>query len=90
MASLLARIRRGRAAPPLPAPAPAPPPAPYAPARRRGRTQEEIAAELPDDDLREDLGESLDLYVLGSKPRCEEAEYLELLRDAIDRMEDER
>jgi len=26
------------------------------------------------------------MYVLGSKPRCEEVEYLELMEDAIDRI----
>lgn len=42
--------------------------------------------DLPDEDLAEDLSESLDMYVLGSKPRCEEAEYLELMEDAIERI----
>ncbi|WP_208876052.1 hypothetical protein [Streptomyces armeniacus] len=81
MASLIARIRRRRRRPSA-----------AAPARTRcpGRAQEEIAADLPDDDLGDDLSESLDLYELGSKPRCEEAEYLELMQDAIERIAYER
>lgn len=42
--------------------------------------------DLPDEDLSEDLTETLDMYVLGSKPRCEEAEYLELMETAIERI----
>jgi hypothetical protein len=51
-----------------------------------GRVQSELALDLPDEDLCEDLNDALDLYVLGSKPRCEEAEYLELMEDALDRI----
>ncbi|MCX2971023.1 MULTISPECIES: hypothetical protein [Streptomyces] len=40
--------------------------------------------ELPDDDLAGDAQEALDLYVPGSKPRCEEYEYLTLLQAADD------
>ncbi|GAA3057840.1 hypothetical protein GCM10020000_45670 [Streptomyces olivoverticillatus] len=47
----------------------------------------ELAAELPDEDLGQDLDDCLDTYVLGSKPRCEEVEYLELVQEAIDRIE---
>ncbi|SCK28807.1 hypothetical protein [Streptomyces sp. WMMB 322] len=51
------------------------------------RIQGDLALDyLPDEDLAEDLTESLDMYVLGSKPRCEEAEYLELVEDAIERI----
>lgn len=51
------------------------------------RIQGDLALDdLPDEDFAEDLSESLDMYVLGSKPRCEEAEYLELVEDAIDRI----
>ncbi|MCT2592289.1 hypothetical protein LHJ74_20685 [Streptomyces sp. N2-109] len=50
------------------------------------RAYEEISAELPEEDLREDLSESLDLYVMGSKPRCEEVEYLDLVHDAMDQI----
>ena len=74
MTSLIARVRRRRGRP-VPAFAPL----------ASGRAYEEIAADLPDEDLAEDLAESLDLYVHGSKPRCE-AEYLELMRDAIERI----
>lgn len=77
MASLIARIRHRRRRPAVPGPRPT-------------RAYEEIAADLPDEDLNEDLSASLELYELGSKPRCEEAEYLELLRDAIERIERER
>jgi hypothetical protein len=52
-----------------------------------GRVQSDLAAELPDEDLQEDLADCLDLYEPGTKPRCEEAEYLLLVRDAIDRVE---
>lgn len=48
--------------------------------------QGDLAVDLPDEDLAEDLSETLDLYVLGTKPRCEEAEYLELMEDAIERI----
>ncbi|WP_181786239.1 hypothetical protein [Streptomyces phytophilus] len=51
-----------------------------------GRVRGDLAAELPDEDLGEDLVESLDLYRMGSKPRCEEVEYLELVQEAVERM----
>ncbi|MFC5147346.1 hypothetical protein [Streptomyces aureoversilis] len=47
----------------------------------------ELADDLPDEDLTQDLGDCLDRYELGSKPRCEEVEYLEMVQDAIDRIE---
>lgn len=47
----------------------------------------ELALELPDEDIGEDLDDCLDLYHYGSKPRCEEIEYLELVRDAQDRID---
>ncbi|WP_425830539.1 hypothetical protein [Streptomyces fractus] len=46
----------------------------------------ELALELPDEDIGEDLDDCLDFYRFGSKPRCEEIEYLELVRDARDRI----
>lgn len=46
----------------------------------------ELAADLPDEDVAEDLSDCLDNYVLGSKPRCEEVEYLELVQEAMDRI----
>lgn len=46
----------------------------------------ELALELPDEDINEDLDDCLDFYRPGSKPRCEEAEYLALVRDARDRI----
>ncbi|WP_078843142.1 hypothetical protein [Streptomyces albus] len=52
-----------------------------------GRIVSELADELPDEDLMEDLDDSIDLYRAGTKPSCEESEYLWLLRDARDRME---
>jgi hypothetical protein len=52
----------------------------------RSRVYDEIAADLPDEDLSEDLADTLDLYRSGSKPRCEEAEYQDLIQDAVDRM----
>ncbi|WP_146074973.1 hypothetical protein [Streptomyces sp. Ru73] len=52
-----------------------------------GLVQSELAAELPDEDLGEELTDCLDLYEMGSKPRCEEVEFLELVREAIDRIE---
>lgn len=45
-----------------------------------------LIEELPDEDLADDLQHALDLYVVGSKPPCEEAEYLSLLHDARDGM----
>ncbi|GEB48774.1 MULTISPECIES: hypothetical protein [Streptomyces] len=51
-----------------------------------GRVYDDLADGLPEEDLAEDLTESLELYVMGSKPRCEESEYLELVEDAIERM----
>ncbi|MEU2869025.1 hypothetical protein ABZ769_07450 [Streptomyces olivoreticuli] len=47
----------------------------------------ELAAELPEEDLGQDLDDCLVRYEFGSKPRCEEVEYLELVQDAIDRIE---
>ncbi|MFM9369356.1 hypothetical protein [Streptomyces sp. Da 82-17] len=46
----------------------------------------ELELDLPDEDLAEDPQDSLDFYEPGSKPRCEELEYLQLLRDARDRI----
>ncbi|MFW6695621.1 hypothetical protein [Streptomyces sp. MAR4 CNX-425] len=51
-----------------------------------GRILEDLAAALPDEDLGEDLAESLELYRVGSKPRCEEVEYLDLLEEAVERL----
>ena len=51
-----------------------------------GMVRSELAADLPDEDLGEDLDDCLALYELGSKPRCEEAEYLGMVQDAIDRI----
>ncbi|UGY93146.1 hypothetical protein [Streptomyces gobiensis] len=45
-----------------------------------------LIEDLPDEDIAADPQEALDLYVMGSKPRCEEAEYLALLNDAVDRI----
>lgn len=45
-----------------------------------------LIEELPDEDLAGDLQDALDFYVVGSKPRCEEAEYLRLLHEAQDGM----
>jgi hypothetical protein len=51
------------------------------------RIQGDLALDdLPDEDFAEDLSETLEMYVVGSKPRCEEAEYLELMEDAIERI----
>ncbi|OAH16286.1 hypothetical protein [Streptomyces jeddahensis] len=52
-----------------------------------GRVCSELSADLPDEDLGENLGDALDLYEMGSKPRCEEVEYLELVQEAIERIE---
>lgn len=52
-----------------------------------GRVQSELVAELPEEDIGEDLTDCLDLYDMGSKPRCEEVEFLDLIQDAIDRIE---
>ncbi|MCQ4210028.1 MULTISPECIES: hypothetical protein [Streptomyces] len=51
-----------------------------------GHVRSELAAELPDEDIGEDLDDCLDFYEMGSKPRCEEAEYLWLVQDARDRI----
>lgn len=45
-----------------------------------------LIEELPEEDLAGDLQDALDFYVVGSKPRCEEVEYLGLLREAQDGM----
>ena len=47
----------------------------------------ELAADLPDEDLGEYLYDCIDLYEMGSKPRCEEVEYLGLVQEAIERIE---
>jgi hypothetical protein len=77
MTSLLTRVRRRRGRPARQAAVRRPP---------LSSAHEDIAADLPDEDLGEDLSDALDLYVHGSKPRCEEAEYLELMQEAIDRI----
>ncbi|MFZ3559306.1 MULTISPECIES: hypothetical protein [unclassified Streptomyces] len=51
------------------------------------QVRSELALELPDEDIGEDLDDCLDFYRLGSKPRCEEIEYLALVRDARDRID---
>ncbi|WP_344633548.1 hypothetical protein [Streptomyces glaucosporus] len=53
---------------------------------RAARAWEDSVEELPDEDLGEDLRDALELYRRGSKPRCEESEYLEIIEDAIDRI----
>jgi hypothetical protein len=58
-----------------------------APADLAGRVWSELAVDLPEEDLGEDLDDCLALYELGSKPRCEEAEYLGMVQDAIERIE---
>ncbi|MBV1937425.1 MULTISPECIES: hypothetical protein [Streptomyces] len=62
------------------------------PGRRRpadveGRVCSELALDLPDEDLGEYLYDCIDLYEMGSKPRCEEVEYLGMVQEAIDRIE---
>ncbi|WP_320783401.1 hypothetical protein [Streptomyces sp. CRN 30] len=52
-----------------------------------GRVHSELALDLPDEDLFEDLEDCLALYRTGSKPRCEEIEYLEMVREAAERIE---
>ncbi|MFJ8821709.1 hypothetical protein ACIREE_07985 [Streptomyces sp. NPDC102467] len=51
-----------------------------------GHVRSELALELPDEDIGEDLDDCLDFYEMGSKPRCEEVEYLGLVQDARDRL----
>jgi hypothetical protein len=52
-----------------------------------GQVCSELAADLPDEDLG-DLYDAIDLYRTGSKPRCEEVEYLGMVREAIERIEE--
>ncbi|MPY43647.1 hypothetical protein FNH04_28225 [Streptomyces phyllanthi] len=52
-----------------------------------GRVHSELAADLPDEDLSEYLYDCIDMYRMGSKPRCEEVEYLGMVQEAIDRIE---
>ncbi|WP_344324951.1 hypothetical protein [Streptomyces macrosporus] len=61
-------------------------PAATVPAARAARAWEDSVDELPDEDLGEDLRDALELYRPGSKPRCEESEYLEIVEDAADRI----
>ncbi|UUU24400.1 hypothetical protein [Streptomyces sp. DSM 40750] len=53
-----------------------------------GRVCSELSADLPDEDLGEHLYDVIDMYRMGSKPRCEEVEYLGMVREAIERIED--
>lgn len=53
-----------------------------------GRVCSELSADLPDEDLGECLSDAMDMYRMGSKPRCEEVEYLGMVREAIDRIEE--
>ncbi|MGC5565773.1 hypothetical protein ACPYPG_23435 [Streptomyces sp. FR-108] len=57
------------------------------PADVAGQVCSELAVDLPDEDLGEYLYDCIDLYRMGSKPRCEEVEYLGMVQDAIDRIE---
>ncbi|NJQ03252.1 hypothetical protein [Streptomyces zingiberis] len=69
---------------------PAPPAFPHPAPEAAGRIVSDLADELPDEDLMEDLDDCLDLYRTGTKPSCEESEYLWLLRDARDRIDRSR
>ncbi|UUU31476.1 hypothetical protein JIX56_17065 [Streptomyces sp. CA-210063] len=53
-----------------------------------GRVCSELSADMPDEDLGECLDDAMDMYRMGSKPRCEEVEYLGMVREAIDRIEE--
>ncbi|WP_338896525.1 hypothetical protein WBG99_13255 [Streptomyces sp. TG1A-60] len=53
-----------------------------------GRVCSELASDLPEEDLGEYLHDALDMYRMGSKPRCEEVEYLGMVREAIERIEE--
>ncbi|MFF6781957.1 hypothetical protein [Streptomyces sp. NPDC012510] len=53
-----------------------------------GRVCSELSADLPDEDLGECLDDAIDMYRMGSKPRCEEVEYLGMVKEAIDRIEE--
>lgn len=55
-----------------------------------GRVCSELAVDLPDEDLADDLYDCIDMYRMGSKPRCEEVEYLGMVQQAIDRIEEGR
>jgi len=55
--------------------------------RLAGLVQSELSADLPDEDLSDYLYDCIDMYQMGSKPRCEEVEYLGMVQDAIERME---
>ncbi|MFD3380594.1 MULTISPECIES: hypothetical protein [unclassified Streptomyces] len=57
------------------------------PVELEGRVRSELAVDLPDEDLGEYLYDCIDLYEMGSKPRCEEVEYLGMVQEAIDRIE---
>ncbi|MGW8946907.1 hypothetical protein [Streptomyces koyangensis] len=46
----------------------------------------ELARELPDEDFGEYLEDAVALYRDGSKPHAEEAEYFDLVEDALDRV----
>ncbi|MBA5225259.1 hypothetical protein [Streptomyces griseoaurantiacus] len=59
---------------------------PARPSDLAGRVCSELADDLPEEDVGEDLDDCLTMYRLGSKPRCEEVEYLDLVQDAIDRV----
>ncbi|MEV0218639.1 hypothetical protein [Streptomyces sp. NPDC050704] len=52
-----------------------------------GQVCSELSVDLPDEDLGEYLNDCIDLYEMGSKPRCEEVEYLGMVREAIERIE---
>ncbi|MDW8805899.1 hypothetical protein P1P68_14175 [Streptomyces scabiei] len=53
-----------------------------------GQVCSELSVDLPDEDLGECLSDAMDMYRMGSKPRCEEAEYLGMVREAIERIEE--
>jgi hypothetical protein len=55
-----------------------------------GRAHGQLLEELPEEDLAAELADTLDLYRTGGKPEPEEAEYVELLQDAVARMAQRR
>ncbi|MGY1453529.1 hypothetical protein [Streptomyces sp. SS8] len=53
---------------------------------RHARAWEELLDELPEEDLGEHPDDALESYRPGGRPRCEEAEYLEIVRRAVGRI----
>jgi hypothetical protein len=62
------------------------PAAPFSAGARTARVWADLVEELPDEDLGEHPRDMLEAYRPGSRPECEEEEYLAVVEDAVGRI----